>query len=97
MDREQRLDYKLQTDRLRILVEFLSRPVQCAGGKSGADPDVIAAYNNATETSLKVVRQLALETPTCSTNSHSSSPSVSPKACGESEPQSAPSGQNSTV
>lgn len=97
MNREQRLNYRAETERLRMLTEFLSRPVQCAGGKTNADPDVVSAYNNATETALKAVRQIAIGSASCSTNLPSSSPSGLQKDSDASEPQGAPSGQNSTV
>jgi hypothetical protein len=51
--------HRAETDRLRVLVEFLSRPIHAPGG-SDPDPDVLTAYNLAVEAALKSVRQAAL-------------------------------------
>lgn len=53
--------YKAQTERLMVLNQFLATPVKAPLDAEGnCDPDVVAAYNVAVETSLKHVRQLIL-------------------------------------
>lgn len=51
---------RVENERLRILVDFLHRPV-CAYGGPDPDPDIITTYNNlAVEASLNGIRRAAL-------------------------------------
>jgi hypothetical protein len=50
--------HRAETERLRVLVEFLGRPVHAPGG-SDPDPDILTAYNLAVEAALQGVRQAA--------------------------------------
>lgn len=50
--------HKAETERLRVLVEFLARPIHAPGG-SEPDPDVLTAYNLAVEAALNTVRRAA--------------------------------------
>ena len=47
---------RAETDRLRVLVDFLSRPIH---GGSEPDPDIITAYNLAVEAALHGIRRAA--------------------------------------
>ena len=49
---------RAETERLRVLVEFLGRPVHAHGG-SDPDPDIITAYNLAVENALQGIRRAA--------------------------------------
>jgi hypothetical protein len=51
--------HKAETERLRVLVEFLGRPVHAHGGPD-PDPDIVTAYNLAVEAALRAVRRAAL-------------------------------------
>jgi hypothetical protein len=51
--------HRAETERLRVLVDFLARPIHAPGG-CDPDPDVLTAYNLAVEAALKSVRQAAL-------------------------------------
>ncbi len=51
--------HRAETERLRVLVDFLSRPVHAHGGTE-TDPDVISAYNLAVEAALQGIRRTAL-------------------------------------
>src|SRR5258708_33347948 len=51
--------HRAETERLRVLVEFLSRPVHAHGG-SEPDPDIVTAYNLAVEAALQGIRRAAL-------------------------------------
>jgi hypothetical protein len=58
---EARLDlerHRAETERLRVLVDFLARPIHAHGG-SEPDPDIITAYNLAVEAALKGIRRAA--------------------------------------
>ncbi len=48
--------HRAETERLKVLVEFLSNPVHAHGG-SDPDPDIIVAYNLAVEAALKGIRR----------------------------------------
>jgi hypothetical protein len=50
--------YRAETERLRVLADFLARPV-CAHGGTEPDPDVITAYNLAVEAALQGIRRAA--------------------------------------
>jgi hypothetical protein len=50
--------YRAETERLRILAEFLARPVHAHGGAE-PDPDIITAYNLAVEAALQGIRRAA--------------------------------------
>src|SRR5205823_9752385 len=51
--------HRAETERLRVLVEFLARPIHAPGG-SDPDSDVLTAYNLAVEAALTSVRRAAL-------------------------------------
>ena len=48
-----------QTERLRVLADFLSRPIHAHGGTE-PDPDIVVAYNLAVEAALQSIRRAAL-------------------------------------
>jgi hypothetical protein len=50
--------HRAETERLRVLVEFLARPIHAPGG-CDPDPDVLTAYNLAVEAALHGVRRAA--------------------------------------
>jgi hypothetical protein len=52
--------YRAGTERLRVLVEFLGRPVHAHGG-SEPDPDIVVAYNLAVEAALQGIRRAACD------------------------------------
>lgn len=59
-----RLRYELarqraETERLRVLVDFLARPIHAHGGAE-PDPDIVTAYNLAVEAALQGIRRAAL-------------------------------------
>lgn len=58
---------RAENDRLKILVDFVHRPV-CAYGGSDPDPDIITAYNLAVEASLLGIRRAALGQPSSCMN-----------------------------
>jgi hypothetical protein len=49
---------RAETERLRVLVDFLSRPIHAHGG-ADPDPDIITAYNLAVEAALQGIRRAA--------------------------------------
>jgi hypothetical protein len=49
---------RLENERLRILIDFVSRPIHAYGG-SEPDPDIISAYNLAVESALQAIRRMA--------------------------------------
>jgi hypothetical protein len=51
--------HRAETERLRVLVDFLARPIHAHGG-SDPDPDIITAYNLAVEAALHGIRRAAL-------------------------------------
>lgn len=51
--------YRAETERLRVLADFLSRPVHAHGG-ADPDPDIVTAYNLAVESALQGIRRAAL-------------------------------------
>lgn len=51
--------YRAETERLRVLADFLARPVHAHGG-SEPDPDIVTAYNLAVEAALQGIRQAAV-------------------------------------
>jgi hypothetical protein len=50
--------HKAETERLRVLIDFLAHPIHAPGG-SDPDPDVLTAYNLAVEAALNNVRRAA--------------------------------------
>ena len=52
--------HRAETERLRVLVEFLARPIHAHGGTE-PDPDIITAYNLAVEAALHGIRRAASE------------------------------------
>lgn len=54
LDRE-----RAKTERLRVLADFLARPIHAHGG-SEPDPDIVVAYNLAVEAALQGIRRAAL-------------------------------------
>lgn len=54
--------HRAETERLRVLVEFLSKPVHAHGG-SEPDPDIVTAYNLAVEAALQGIRRAASGRP----------------------------------
>jgi hypothetical protein len=50
--------HRAETERLRVLVDFLARPVHAHGG-SDPDPDIVTAYNLAVEAALQGIRRAA--------------------------------------
>ncbi len=50
--------HRAETERLRVLVDFLARPVHAHGGTE-PDPDVVTAYNLAVEAVLAGIRRAA--------------------------------------
>jgi hypothetical protein len=50
--------HRAETERLKVLVEFLARPIHAHGG-SEPDPDIITAYNLAVEAALQGIRRAA--------------------------------------
>ena len=58
-DAQRELDWhRAETERLQVLVEFLSRPIHAPGGTE-PDPDVLSAYNLAVEAALTGIRRAA--------------------------------------
>ncbi len=49
---------RADTERLRVLVDFLARPIHAHGG-ADPDPDIVTAYNLAVEAALHGVRRAA--------------------------------------
>jgi hypothetical protein len=52
--------HRAETERLRVLVDFLGRPVHAHGGPE-PDPDIVTAYNLAVESALREIRRAALD------------------------------------
>ena len=50
--------HRAETDRLQLLVEFLTRPIHAHGGAE-PDPDIVTAYNLAVEAALDGIRRAA--------------------------------------
>jgi hypothetical protein len=58
---QEKLDWhRAETERLRVLVDFLSHPIHAHGG-SEPDPDIVTAYNLAVEAALIGIRHGAGE------------------------------------
>ena len=53
--------HRAETERLRVLVDFLARPIHAHGGAE-PDPDIVTAYNLAVEAALRGIRQGTLST-----------------------------------
>ena len=51
--------YRAETERLKVLIDFLQKPL-CAKGGPDADEDILIAYNLAVETALYGVRKAAM-------------------------------------
>jgi hypothetical protein len=50
--------HRAETERLRVLIDFLARPIHAPGG-ADPDPDVLTAYNLAIEAALQGIRRAA--------------------------------------
>ncbi len=50
--------HRAETDRLRVLTDFLARPIHAHGGEH-PDPDIVTAYNLAVEAALNGIRRAA--------------------------------------
>jgi hypothetical protein len=48
--------HRAETERVKVLVEFLGRPIHAHGGTE-PDPDIITAYNLAVEAALQGIRR----------------------------------------
>jgi hypothetical protein len=48
--------HRAETERVKVLVEFLARPIHAHGG-SEPDPDIVTAYNLAVEAALQGIRR----------------------------------------
>jgi hypothetical protein len=48
--------HRAETERVKVLVEFLARPIHAHGG-SDPDPDIVTAYNLAVEAALQGIRR----------------------------------------
>lgn len=53
---------RAETERAKVLVEFLGRPI-CAHGGTEPDPDIVTAYNLAVEAALHGIRRAAQAIP----------------------------------
>ena len=53
---------RAETERVKVLVDFLARPV-CAPGGAEPDPDIVTAYNLAVEAALNGIRRAAQVLP----------------------------------
>lgn len=51
--------HRAETERLKVLVDFLARPVHAHGGQD-PDPDIVVAYNLAVEAALQGIRRASL-------------------------------------
>lgn len=56
--------YRAETERLRVLAEFLGRPVHAPNG-ADPDPDIVSAYNLCVEAALKALRAEAERLARC--------------------------------
>lgn len=54
--------HRAETERLRVLVDFLSHPIHAHGG-ADPDPDIVTAYNLAVEAALQGIRRAATGLP----------------------------------
>jgi hypothetical protein len=50
--------FRAETERVKVLVEFLGHPIHAHGG-ADPDPDIITAYNLAVEAALQGIRRAA--------------------------------------
>ena len=50
--------HRAETERLRVLIDFLARPIHAPGGAE-PDADIISAYNLAVEAALVGIRRAA--------------------------------------
>ena len=48
--------HRAETERVKVLVDFLARPIHAHGG-SEPDPDIVTAYNLAVEAALQGIRR----------------------------------------
>ncbi len=48
--------HRAETERVKVLVEFLARPIHAHGGAE-PDPDIVTAYNLAVEAALQGIRR----------------------------------------
>ena len=48
--------HRAETERVKVLVDFLARPIHAHGG-TDPDPDIITAYNLAVEAALQGIRR----------------------------------------
>ncbi len=54
--------HRAETDRVKVLVEFLARPIHAHGGTE-PDPDIVTAYNLAVEAALGGIRRASQSSP----------------------------------
>jgi hypothetical protein len=54
--------HRAETERLRVLIDFLARPIHAHGG-ADPDPDIVTAYNLAVEAALQGIRHATLDNP----------------------------------
>ena len=54
--------HRAETERVKVLVDFLARPI-CAHGGAEPDPDIVTAYNLAVEAALGGIRRAAQLSP----------------------------------
>ncbi len=48
--------HRAETERVKVLVDFLARPIHAHGGTE-PDPDIVTAYNLAVEAALQGIRR----------------------------------------
>lgn len=56
--------HRAETERVKVLVDFLARPIHAHGG-ADPDPDIVTAYNLAVEAALGGIRRVAQLLPGC--------------------------------
>ena len=54
--------HRAETDRVKVLVDFLARPIHAHGGTE-PDPDIVTAYNLAVEAALGGIRRASQSSP----------------------------------
>jgi len=55
-DRQDLAWHRAETERVKVLVDFLARPIHAHGGAE-PDPDIVTAYNLAVEAALQGIRR----------------------------------------
>lgn len=53
--------HRAVTERMRVIADFLARPVHAHGGADDTDPDVVTEYNLTVAIALKAFRRDALD------------------------------------